>query len=301
MKINEVETRVGITKKNIRFYEEKGLVSPKRNDTNGYREYSEEDVEILQKVKLLRQLSVPIEEILKLENITLCGFHCHVGSQVFDSEVFCDAAKIMLSFIKDIDDTLGYKAEYLNLGGGFGVRYTEDDPEIDYAANIKALGEEFDSICRDLQIPKPSIMMEPGRSIVAAAGATLYTVGSVKEVIGFRNYVSVDGGMPDNPRYTLYGSRYTVLNADKADAPADYACTLAGRCCESGDLLAEGISIAKPERGSHIAVLVTGAYNYSMASNYNRIPRPPMIFIEQGSASVAVRRETYDDLVALDQ
>ena len=142
--------------------------------------------------------------------------------------------------------------------------------------------------------------MEPGRSIVAAAGATLYTVGSVKEVTGFRNYVSIDGGMTDNPRYTLYQSQYTVINASKAALPADYECTLAGRCCESGDLIAENIKIAKPSRGDIMAVLVTGAYNYSMASNYNRVPRPPIIMISNSKPYVAVKRETFDDMLSLD-
>lgn len=241
-----------------------------------------------------------VQAALTAGNLVLDGFHCHVGSQLFDIAPFREAAEIMLAFTARVRAELSYMPKILNIGGGFGVRYTDADPQIDYTANIRALGEEIDAICAEMQLPKPAIMMEPGRSIVAAAGATVYTVGSVKSVTGFRNYVSVDGGMPDNPRYTLYQSQYTVVNADKADAPADFPCTLAGRCCESGDLLAEGISIAKPERGSHLAVLVTGAYNHSMASNYNRIPRPPMIFIEQGKASVAVRRETFDDLLTLE-
>ena len=172
---------------------------------------------------------------LAMENVELEGFHCHVGSQIFDIAPFREAAEIMLAFVARVRSDCGYMAKILNIGGGFGVRYTAEDPEIDYEANIRALGEEFDAICAELNLPKPAIMMEPGRSIVAAAGATVYTVGSVKTVTGFRNYVSVDGGMPDNPRYTLYGSKYTVVNADRADAPADFACTLAGRCCESGD------------------------------------------------------------------
>lgn len=184
------------------------------------------------------------------------------------------------------------------LGGGFGVRYTENDPQIDYTANVRALGREIDKMCAEYGISRPTILMEPGRSIVAAAGSTLYTCGSVKNVKGFRNYVSVDGGMPDNPRYTLYQSEYTVINATSASSTADFECTVAGRCCESGDLLAEGIRIAEPKRGDIIAVLVTGAYNYSMASNYNRLPRPPIIEISNGKATVAVRRETFEDLVS---
>ena len=237
---------------------------------------------------------------VELENVKLCGFHCHVGSQIFDIEPFRDAADIMLKFIRDMQDKCGYTAEILNLGGGFGVRYTEDDPEIDYEANIRELALEVKTMCEKLNIKCPHIHMEPGRSIVAAAGATLYTCGSVKELEGFRNYVSVDGGMTDNPRYTLYQSQYTVLNASKMDDERDFECTLAGRCCESGDLLAEGVKIARAERGDIIAVLVTGAYNYSMASNYNRVPRPPVVMISEGKPYVAVRRETFDDLMHLE-
>lgn len=241
-----------------------------------------------------------VETALSMAHLTVDGFHCHVGSQLFSSEPFRDAAEIMLAFVRKVYDKTGYMARILNLGGGFGVRYVEDDPVLDTQACIREIGDTVRDMCRTLAIPQPILYMEPGRSIVAAAGATVYTVGSVKEIPGFRNYVSVDGGMPDNPRYTLYGSRYTVVHAEKADAPADFLCTIAGRCCESGDLLAEGVSIAKPCRGDLLAVLVTGAYNYSMASNYNRIPRPPVIAIEGGEATVAVARETYTDLVRLD-
>ena len=146
----------------------------------------------------------------------------------------------------------------------------------------------------------PRVILEPGRSLVAAAGLTLYTVGSVKEIPGFKNYISVDGGMPDNPRYALYQSRYTALIANKATEPKTYRATIAGRCCESGDLLGEDMPIQNAERGDILAVLVTGAYNHSMASNYNRIPRPPVILIKDGSPRVAVRRETYEDITACD-
>ncbi|MBR6807806.1 MAG: diaminopimelate decarboxylase [Clostridia bacterium] len=237
---------------------------------------------------------------LELEHVKLCGFHCHVGSQIFDIDPFRDAADIMLKFVRDMQEKCGYTAEILNLGGGFGVRYTEDDPEIDYEENIRLLAEEINGMCEKLGINRPHIHMEPGRSIVAAAGATLYTCGSVKELEGFRNYVSVDGGMTDNPRYTLYQSQYTFINASRASEEDDFECTIAGRCCESGDLLGEGVKIARPERGDIIAVLVTGAYNYSMASNYNRIPRPPVVMISDGKPYVAVRRESFDDLMKLE-
>ena len=150
-------------------------------------------------------------------------------------------------------------------------------------------------------IPTPKILLEPGRSLVADAGMTLYTVGSVKEIPGYRNYVSVDGGMTDNPRYTLYESAYTLLLANRADEQKDFVATVGGRCCESGDLIQENVALPKPVRGDLLAVLTTGAYNYSMASNYNRIARPPVVMLKDTKSYVAVRRETLEDLCALDK
>lgn len=234
---------------------------------------------------------------LTLKNVCLKGFHCHIGSQIFEYKPFSDAAEIMLKFIKKLKDDYGYTAEMLNLGGGFGVRYVESDPVIDYRENIKGLAGEIKALCAELDIDQPTILMEPGRSIVADAGMTLYTAGSIKTITGFKSYVSIDGGMTDNPRFTLYGSEYTVINASKADAPCDFTATIAGRCCESGDIIQEDVALARPERGDNIAVLVTGAYNYAMASNYNRIPRPPIVMIRNdGTEYVAVERETYEDL-----
>ncbi|MBP5428875.1 MAG: diaminopimelate decarboxylase [Clostridia bacterium] len=237
---------------------------------------------------------------LSLPHINLVGFHCHIGSQIFDVLPFVDAADVMLRFTAAVRDATGFVAGVLNLGGGFGVRYTESDPEFDYAAAIHTLAAAVKRDAEALGLPLPTVLMEPGRSIVADAGMTLYTVGTVKEIPGFRTYVSVDGGMPDNPRYALYRSVYTVVNATHADRAPDRAVTVAGRCCESGDLIAEGARVATPERGDLVAVLVTGAYNYSMASNYNRIPRPPVVFLSKGKDALAVRRESYEDLVRND-
>lgn len=238
---------------------------------------------------------------LGLQNVKLCGFHCHVGSQIFESQPFTDASEIMLEFIADVRDTLGYTAETLNLGGGLGVRYTEADPEIDYGEKIKEVAEILNSQCEKLGLPVPKILMEPGRSLVADAGMTLYTVGSVKEIKGYKNYVSIDGGMTDNPRYTLYESPYTVILADRANDEKDYTATVAGRCCESGDLIQEDVQMPKPRRGEILAVLTTGAYNYSMASNYNRVGRPPVVMLNSERDYIAVRRETLKDLCALDE
>ena len=242
-----------------------------------------------------------IKEILTLKNITLCGFHCHVGSQVFDSEVFRDAAQIMLKFIKHINDTLSYMAEYLNLGGGFGVRYVEGDPVIDYRQRVKEVANTVTATAKELGITVPKIMMEPGRSLVADSGITLYTVGSVKTIPNYKTYVSVDGGMTDNPRYALYEAKYTVINATKADEKPDLNAVIAGRCCESGDLIGTDIPVATPTRGDVLAVLSTGAYNYSMASNYNRVPRPPVVMLTKDGEYTAVKRETLDDIISLDE
>lgn len=237
---------------------------------------------------------------LALENIALEGFHCHVGSQIFDCEPFTDAADIMLSYIAHVKKSFGFEAPVLNLGGGFAVRYTEDDPYIDYEENIKSIADHVNAKCAELKVKKPTILMEPGRSSVADAGMTLYTVGSVKTITGYKTYVSVDGGMTDNPRYALYQSRYTFEIANRALEEKLLNCTIAGRCCESGDLLGEDVKLQQAQRGDILATLVTGAYNYSMSSNYNKIPRPPIVVISQGIDRVAVRRETYADLARLD-
>ena len=242
-----------------------------------------------------------VKEAIALPNVRLAGLHCHIGSQIFDIDPFADAADIMVRFIASIKEICGYEIEELNLGGGLGVPYTEYDRTIDYTAAIRDIGAVVTENCQKNGIRMPRIILEPGRSLVAAAGITLYTVGGVKEIPGFKNYISVDGGMPDNPRYALYQSQYTALIANRATEPRDYRATVAGRCCESGDLIGENMEIQRAVRGDILAVLTTGAYNYSMASNYNRIPRPPVILVRDGKARVAVRRETYEDLIRLDQ
>ncbi len=243
-------------------------------------------------------------EIVKLAlaqaHIKLCGFHCHIGSQIFDNQPFSAAADIMVRFIASVKSDLGYEVEELNLGGGLGVPYTEYDREVDYAAVIKEMAAIVHGFCDAHGVKMPKVILEPGRSLVAAAGITLYTVGSVKEIPGFRTYVSVDGGMPDNPRYALYQSTYTALVANRPDAPRERRVTVAGRCCESGDLIGEDMPLQEAHRGDILAVLTTGAYNFAMASNYNRLPRPPVIFVKDGAARVMVRRESYEDLVRND-
>ena len=202
-----------------------------------------------------------VKLILEKDSLCLCGFHCHVGSQIFESEPFCTAAEIMLDFINSVNLETGFLAPALNLGGGFGVRYVEADPIIDYRQKIKKVADKIKEICKTLNIPMPKILMEPGRSLVADAGLTLYSVGSVKEIEGYKTYVSVDGGMTDNPRFTLYEAEYTVINANNADKEPNLIASVSGRCCESGDLIGENLKIYTPSRNDILAVLTTGAYN----------------------------------------
>ncbi len=246
------------------------------------------------------QAEIITKHALMFKNIDLAGFHCHIGSQVFDSDTFIRGAHIMLDFIADMKINYGYVARELSLGGGYGVRYTEKDPEINIYDNIRIVSEVVKEKCAELHLDIPKILMEPGRSIVADAGMTAYTVGTVKMIPGYKNYVSVDGGMTDNPRFALYGSEYTVLLANRVREEANFECSVVGRCCESGDIIQENVKLPKPVRGDIIAVCTTGAYNYSMASNYNRLTKPPVVMINNKQDYVAVKRETLDDLIKND-
>ncbi len=238
---------------------------------------------------------------LDLKNITLKGFHCHVGSQVFDSSVYIATVFVMMAFINDMKDAFGYTAEILDLGGGYGVRYTSKDPEIDIYENILEVGRCIKEEADKYSLPLPHIYFEPGRSIVADAGLTLYTMGSLKKITGYKNYISVDGGMTDNPRFVLYGAEYTIVPAEKMGEARDMVCDIVGRCCESGDIIQEKVNMPSGmKRGDLVAVLTTGAYHYSMASNYNRIPRPPVVMLKGGKSYVAVKRETLEDITNLD-
>lgn len=238
---------------------------------------------------------------ITLKNVNLLGFHCHVGSQVFDSDVYMQTADIMVGFMNFVKEKYGFTTKVLDLGGGYGVRYTKDDPTIDIAANIDQVSNKLKSLFAKFNLETPCVCLEPGRSIVADAGLTVYTVGSVKEIKGYKTYVSVDGGMTDNPRYALYGSKYTVLPAKNFSKDRDMLCTIAGRCCESGDIIQENVLMPKDiKRGDYVCVLTTGAYNYSMASNYNRLPRPAVVMIKDKTPYIAVKRETFDDITRLD-
>lgn len=238
-----------------------------------------------------------VEKAIKLKNIQLVQLHCHIGSQIFDTMPFADAVKIMLSFISEINHEHGYRIKELNLGGGLGAKYTESDKPLEIEEYLTPIAKAFHATCTELSLKEPDFFIEPGRSIVGESGTTLYTVGSIKEIKNIRTYLSVDGGMSDNIRYALYKSEYTLLNASKAQGGILKNVTVAGKCCESGDIIQEGVDLIDPHTGDVLAVLTTGAYNYSMASNYNRNPRPAIVMVKEGRSRVVVQRESYADLL----
>ena len=242
-----------------------------------------------------------VKKALEYKNINLKGIHCHIGSQIFGTEPFESAADVMYTFLAKVKEETGFCIEEINLGGCFGIRYTELDSPVSYDMYMSKVAEVMQRKSKELGIPMPKIYIEPGRAIVGPAGVTLYTVGAIKAIPNIRTYVSIDGGMSDNPRYALYQSDYEACIANKAAKPRKFLATIAGKCCESGDLIQEDTFIQKPKSGDIMAVFSTGAYNYTMASNYNRIPRPATVFVKEGEKSrIVIRRETYEDLVRND-
>lgn len=241
-----------------------------------------------------------VQKALTYPNLELRGLHCHIGSQILDTQGFTAAAEVMMEFIEKLKLELGYEAKDLNLGGGFGICYTEEDDPLPYHAYMEVVAKVIHQFCETHDVKLPFILIEPGRSIVSPAGITLYTVGGKKIIPNIRTYVSIDGGMCDNPRYILYQSAYDALVANKAGEPKTERVTIAGKCCESGDLIGENMPLQPCEPGDIIAVCATGAYNYSMASNYNRLQKPAVVFVKDGKDRVVIRRETLDDLLRND-
>ena len=240
-----------------------------------------------------------IKKALAMQHLRLKGVHCHIGSQIFELEPFELAAERMVELMAQVRDETGYVIEELDLGGGFGICYTEKDAALRYDSYMEKVSVVVKEACERLHFPQPFMMLEPGRSIVGPYGVTLYTVGAIKEIPGVRIYAAVDGGMTDNPRYALYQSRYTVYHAHKSGSLERF--DVVGRCCESGDIIQPGVELPGDTcRGDLLAVCTTGAYNYSMASNYNRLCRPALVMVRGGKARLAVRRQTFADLVACD-
>lgn len=241
--------------------------------------------------------------VLGKSNLRLRGFHCHIGSQIFEKQSFVLAAEKNLAFIDEMKRTLGFEADTMNMGGGFGIWYTDADAKISpdgYRDYLSALLTTVKNYCAEHSLKRPFINVEPGRSIVGEAGITLYTAGAIKDIPGIRKYIAVDGGMFDNPRYALYQSKYSAVLANRADEKPTETVSIAGKCCESGDLIGTQFDLPKANSGDIIAVLSTGAYNYSMASNYNRNFIPAAILVKDGVAEYIVKPQTYEDLVRND-
>lgn len=246
----------------------------------------------------LAQIEEAIGLCTNLKNVNLMGFHFHVGSQLLENTSHLMAADILLNIIKNAKERLGFETKILDLGGGFGIAYTKNDHPQDVEEFIVPMVEKVEVFCRENGIERPALVAEPGRWVVGPAGITLYTVGSVKEIPGSLTYVGVDGGFPDNPRPALYMAEYEAVIANKYGQPPAKTVTIAGKCCESGDILIRDIALPEAERGDILAVLSTGAYNHSMANNYNKNPIPAVVMIESGRARLSVRRQSYDEMFA---
>ena len=241
-----------------------------------------------------------VKEALKYESLKLVGLHCHIGSQIFDLEPFGDAAEVMLNYINDIKNETGHTIKELDLGGGFGVHYTDEDHPRETSEYCEVILNRVDKVCKDLGLERPILTIEPGRSIVANAGTTLYKVGSIKTIEGIRTYLAVDGGMTDNIRTSLYQAKYEACIANKMESNIKEVYTIAGKCCESGDILIRDIELPKAETGDILAIGTTGAYGFSMSSNYNRNPLPGVVFVKDDSSRLVYRRQSYEDLISND-
>ncbi len=240
-----------------------------------------------------------IKAVLSHKNLSLKGLHCHIGSQIFDIKSFIIALEKMTDYYAFIKDELGYEFSTLNLGGGFGIFYSGDDKKIepsDYYEFVKVIANNLKEMVKAKNLNKPYLILEPGRSIVGEAGITLYTIGRVKEIKDVKNYLAIDGGMFENPRFALYQAKYTVIAPTKLNETATTLYSIAGKCCESGDIIAENCKLPKMNEGELLAVLSTGAYNYSMASNYNRNLIPPVVLIEDGQARYIVKPSSFEDV-----
>ena len=244
-----------------------------------------------------------VKSLLSFPHLRLMGYHCHIGSQIFEKQSFCVAAEKCLHFAHEMKEKLHFEPKTLNLGGGFGIWYTDEDKKTSvdgYREYLTAMLGAVKKGCKQYGLTLPRILIEPGRSIVGEAGITLYTVGSIKEIPGVKKYLAVDGGMFDNPRYCLYGSKYTALLANRAAESPCEVVTIAGKCCESGDVIVSQAALPEAKVGDIVAVLSTGAYNYSMASNYNRNLIPPAVLVKDGRTEYIIKPQTYSDLVRSD-
>lgn len=240
-----------------------------------------------------------LRQLASTANLRCIGLHAHIGSQIFDADGFLVTVDRLVDLYAFGQEELGLPLRVLNVGGGFGIRYTDEQvPPI--SDTLTAIVQKARDAFAARRMALPTLWIEPGRSIVGPAGTTLYHVGSQKRIPGIRNYLAIDGGMTDNPRLALYGAKYHALYANRADAKPEATWSVAGKCCESGDMLIWDALLPNPEQGDILAVFATGAYNYSMASHYNRIPKPAVVFVANGQAQLVVQRETWSDLIRRD-
>ncbi|KZL93313.1 diaminopimelate decarboxylase [Clostridium magnum] len=238
-----------------------------------------------------------VKKVMKFSNIEFVGLHCHIGSQIFDTKPYEEEVEIMLSIINDIKTETGYEVKELDLGGGFGIYYKEGDSPKRIEEFCDVILNKAETAAEKLNLKLPCLVIEPGRSIIGNAGTTLYTVGSIKDIPNIRKYVSVDGGMSDNIRPALYNAEYECIIANKAESSLRETVTVAGKCCESGDILLSNVKIPKVESGDILAVLTTGAYGYSMANNYNKVPKPPVVIINNGNTKLICKRQTFEQVI----
>ena len=241
-------------------------------------------------------------ELVKSEytNIKIHGLHAHIGSQIFETSIFPDEIEIMAREISRINERFGLQLHEINIGGGLGVKYTEEDVPPSTFEIAELIVNKLNEVSEKYNIEPPTLFLEPGRSIISTSGVTLYTVGSSKQVPHGTKYVAIDGGMSDNPRPSMYQAEYSAEVANKKETTEKEFVTIAGRFCESGDILIKNIELPKLEEGDILCVYNTGAYNYSMASNYNRVQRPAMVLVNNSQSDIIINRETLDDLVSHD-
>lgn len=294
--IDEIASKVGIVQ-NILFRTNPGVEAHTHNFVQTAKVDSKFGFSIAN-----GDADIAVERALTKNNVKLLGFHSHIGSQIFEKQAFALAVDKLTNYIVHVKNTYDFTTEVLNMGGGFGVWYTDDDPAFsvdEYALYVKNIADTLSQCIIKKGIKKPYLVLEPGRSIVGEAGITLYGVGMIKDIKDVKKYVCIDGGMGDNPRFALYQAKYSAVVANNAKAKPTQRVTLAGKCCESGDIVAT-VDLPEVKRGDIIAVFTTGAYNYSMASNYNRNPIPPVVLVKDGKADYIVRPQTIEDIIARD-
>ncbi len=241
-----------------------------------------------------------IKEILKMENVELMGIHAHIGSQIFNLTSFAREVDVLMDFMSEVRAETGHTMAELDLGGGLGIAYLEQDEVPDINGYARLIAERLSMRAEKLKYPLPKIIIEPGRSIIGTAGTTLYTIGTIKDIPAVRKYLAVDGGMTDNIRPALYGAEYEAVVANRALKPNKEIVTVAGKCCESGDILIHDIKLPETRSGDILAISCTGAYTYAMASNYNCLPRPAVILVKENKADLIIKRESYEDIIRND-